>query len=95
LRVYTRPIVGQPTSGQRHLNRRRKLETLKRLFPERSDEFDTRISEIDMLMLSMSFCRQCGRTIKNPDTAKEGYGPECLRKSLLESADMQGQERTP
>lgn len=94
MRVYAGPVVGQST-GQRLIRRRSKLESLKRLFPDRIGEFDERIAEIDTSLVSMSCCLRCGRAIKNPATAEKGYGPECLRKSSSESADSLDQGRTP
>lgn len=94
MRLYAGPIVGQP-NGQRLVARRRKLETLKSMFPHRAEEFDGMIREIDVMLTTMPFCRRCGRLLKKQKHIESGYGPECQQRSLSESAGLPEQGRTP
>lgn len=86
--------MGQP-NGQRLAKRRLKFIALKAQFPHRTEEFDARIAEIDRKLADAHFCRRCGRVLRTDKAKHEGYGPECLRKSLSEFVDTPEQERTP
>lgn len=42
-----------------------------------------------------SWCRVCGRVLKNPRWAAIGIGPVCARKKPWVLAELQGQQRLP
>jgi hypothetical protein len=77
------------------VRKRSKLESLKVRFPDRAPEFDERIAAIDHTLSVQSFCRRCGRPLVSDQAKERGYGPECMKRSLLESADTPDQGKTP